>query len=163
MDRTLATRRRIPERLRPWVWGWRPVAIVVGVFALMQLVPYRIHNSAVVAEPNWDSPQTRQLVVRACYNCHSNQTESTWYSGIAPVSWWLTNHVDGGRNALNFSEWGPQQARRARDAVETVQRGSMPPGYYTWFGLHSEAKLTPEEQAALIAGLQATFANSRQG
>ena len=142
------------------MWGWRPVVIAVALFGLMQLVPYRIHNSAVVAEPNWDSPQTRALVVRACYNCHSNQTESTWYSGIAPVSWWLTNHVEGGRSSLNFSEWNAQQARRGRQAIETVQRGSMPPSYYTWFGLHSEAKLTAEEQAQLIAGLQATFANT---
>lgn len=151
--------RRIPVEVRRWLWGWRPAAVVIAVFALIQLVPYRIHDRAVVAEPNWDSARTRELTVRACYNCHSNQTESTWYSGIAPVSWWLTNHVEGGRSNLNFSEWDAQQVRRARDAIEAVRDGSMPPSYYTWFGLHSEAKLTPDEQAELIAGLQRTFAN----
>jgi hypothetical protein len=33
----------------------------------------------------------------------------------------------------------------------------MPPTYYTWFGLHSSAKLTPTERADLIKGLEATF------
>jgi hypothetical protein len=165
LDQVVDTSGDQPRRLRPavrrWVWGWRPLAVVVAVFALIQLVPYRIGNPPVVAEPDWDSPRTRELAVRACYNCHSNQTESTWYSGIAPVSWWLTNHVDEGRSNLNFSEWNARQAREAREAAEAVERGSMPPSYYTWFGLHSEAKLTPEERSELIAGLEKTFANSR--
>jgi hypothetical protein len=42
-----------------------------------------------------------------------------------------------------------------RDAVEAIEERSMPPAKYTWFGLHREAKLTPDEQATLIAGLQA--------
>jgi hypothetical protein len=48
----------------------------VGVLtALLQLVPYgREHtNPPVLLEPNWDSPQTRELVKRACFDCHSNE------------------------------------------------------------------------------------------
>ena len=149
-----------PPSLRRWVWGWRPIAIVVTAFGLMQLVPYRIHNPAVVAEPVWPNPQTRELAVRACYNCHSNQTVEPWYSKIAPVSWVLTNHVNEGRDELNFSEWDSRQAREMRDAVESIEEGSMPPGYYTWFGLHRDAKLTADEQATLIAGLQALSSRS---
>ena len=154
-DHTSEQRTLGPPSLRRWIWGWRPVVIVVGVFGLMQLVPYRIPDAPVVAEPAWPNPQTRELAVRACYNCHSNQTVEPWYSKIAPVSWILTNHVNGGRDRLNFSEWDSRQAREMRDAVETIEEGSMPPGYYTWFGLHRDAKLTAEEQATLIAGLQA--------
>jgi len=29
------------------------------------------------------SPQTRELVHRACFDCHSNQTTFPWYSNIA--------------------------------------------------------------------------------
>jgi Haem-binding domain len=127
------------------------------VFGLMQLVPYRVSNPPVTGEPHWDSPQTRALVVAACYDCHSNQTRTPWYGKVAPVSWWLTNHVDKGRAALNFSEWNRRQGRRASRAAETVQRGSMPPSYYTWFGLHSNAKLTSAQRAALVAGLIKTL------
>jgi hypothetical protein len=33
----------------------------------------------------------------------------------------------------------------------------MPPNYYTWLGLHSNAKLTAAERRDLAAGLTATL------
>lgn len=149
------------DGVRKWFWGWRPLAIVGGLLLVIQLVPYRVQDHAVVAEPNWDSPQTRALAVRACFSCHSNETEKPWYSYVAPMAWLVNNHVEGGRGALNFSEWTPSQARQARKIDRVIRDGSMPPSSFTWFGLHSEAKLTPEETDALIAGLQATMANSQ--
>jgi hypothetical protein len=140
---------------------WRKAAIglaaVVGVFGLMQLVPYRISNPPVTQEPKWDSPQTRALVVAACYDCHSNETKKPWYGQVAPVSWWLKNHVDVGRASVNYSEWDKPQGEGKANSTEAVQNGSMPPAYYTWFGLHSGAKLSSAQRAALIAGLIKTF------
>ena len=51
------------------------IVLLVG-FLLIQLVPYgRAHdNPAVVSEPNWDSPETRALAERACFDCHSNES-----------------------------------------------------------------------------------------
>jgi hypothetical protein len=136
---------------------------LVGLFGLMQLVPYRVSNPPVTAEPKWNSPQTRALVVAACYDCHSNQTKTPWYGKVAPISWWLTNHVKDGRAALNFSEWNRPQGEGASDAAGSVQRGSMPPAYYTWFGLHSGAKLTSAQRAELVAGLLASLGGSVGG
>ena len=143
-----------------WMWGWRPLAVAGGLFLVIQLVPYRVHDPAVVAEPNWDSPQTRALAVRACFDCHSNQTETPWYGYVAPMAWLVNNHVEDGRSSLNFSEWNSGQVRQAQKIDRVIRSGSMPPSSYTWFGLHSESKLTPSETDALIAGLQATIANS---
>ena len=70
------------------------VCSLLGGFLLIQLVPYRISNPPVRSEPTWDSPRTRQLAVAACYDCHSNEVRTPWYGKIAPVSWWLTNHVE---------------------------------------------------------------------
>jgi hypothetical protein len=144
---------------------WRRRLLVIGgallaSLVLIQFVPYRVDNPPVVAEPNWDSPRTRQLAVAACYDCHSNETQGTWYENIAPVSWWITNHVEDGRKKLNFSEWNTRHGE-AGDAVETVKNGSMPPSYYTWFGLHSGAKLTAKEKQDLADGLKATYAQSK--
>lgn len=51
------------------------IGFLVGVFLLIQLVPYgRNHsNPAVLNEPKWDSTQTRALAKRACFDCHSNE------------------------------------------------------------------------------------------
>lgn len=131
---------------------------VVGVAALglSQLVPYgrTASNPAVTGEPAWSSPGTRELAVDACFSCHSNETTWPWYSRVAPMSWAVAAHVEEGRAALNFSEFDRRQ--EADEIIETIQDGSMPPAYYTRFGLHPEAKLTPAERAELIAGLQAT-------
>jgi hypothetical protein len=129
---------------------------IVALFGLIQLVPYRVDNPPVQQEPAWDSPRTRQLAVAACFNCHSNQTQTYWWEDVAPLSWWITNHVKEGRRALNFSECTRGGGESDR-AAETVRNGSMPPNYYTWFGLHSEAKLTAAEREELAAGLTATL------
>jgi hypothetical protein len=132
----------------------------VGLFALAQLVPYGswTHtNPPVTAEPRWSSPQTRALAVTACFDCHSNLTRWPWYSSVAPVSWLVQHDVDGGRAALNFSEWNrPQDG--AGDAVEAARSGSMPPWFYPL--MHPKASLSKVEQQRLAAGLAATLSLS---
>jgi mono/diheme cytochrome c family protein len=132
--------------------------LVVGllaVFALVQLVPYgRNHcNPAVVAEPQWDSPQTRELAARACFDCHSNETQWPWYSNVAPASWLIQRDVDEGRNHLNFSEWNRPQGD-AHEIGEVVSEGEMPPWFY--LPLRAPARLTQAEKEALVTGLQKT-------
>ena len=68
-----------------------------------------------------------------------------------------------GAAKLNFSEWGSNGGEGGGDAVETVRNGSMPPNYYTWFGLHSNAKLTAAEKKELADGLTKTFQQSGSG
>ena len=55
---------------------------------LIQFIPYgHTHtNPPTTKEPAWDSRQTRELVHRACFDCHGNQTTFPWYSHVAPVS-----------------------------------------------------------------------------
>jgi hypothetical protein len=144
---------------------WRPgkpLLIVTGIFALaIQLVPYgRAHaNPPVQAEPAWSSQQTRELAVRACFDCHSNETEWPWYSNIAPVSWQVQRDVDQGRGKANWSEWGSVPDDESSESAETVLDGSMPPGFFTT--LHSEARLTDAEVDALVTGLEETFGSSQ--
>lgn len=134
--------------------------LVVLGFGLLQAIPYgRNHtNPPVRQEPAWDSPQTRQLAVRACFDCHSNQTVWPWYSYIAPVSWLVYKDVMEGRAALNFSEWDRPQ--EGEDAVEAVQEGSMPPRLYRL--IQSKARLSSPETQALIQGLRATLGGEEQ-
>lgn len=145
-----------PRWQRWLLWGG------ISAFALLvlaQAVPYgRNHsNPPVTKEPAWDSPRTRALAVRACYDCHSNETKWLWYSNIAPVSWLVQRDVDSGRSALNFSEWDKPQDVSAGDIAEAIH-GGMPPWFYTL--IHRNAALNATEKNQLISGLNATFAKS---
>jgi mono/diheme cytochrome c family protein len=136
------------------------IGVIVGIvgFLLIQLVPYgRNHNNPpVVGEPNWDSPQTRELAQRACFACHSNETTWPWYSNVAPVSWLVQNDVDEGRRRLNFSTWGSGgQGREPGEAMETISQGRMPPAQYLI--ANPQARLTPAEKQALAEGLRTTI------
>ena len=135
------------------------IVAVVVLFGLIQLIPYgKSHtNPPVKAEPPWDSPQTRALAVRACFDCHSNETQWPWYTNIAPSSWLTQRDVDEGRRRLNFSEWtsgavNRRGGREGGDMSETITRGSMPPWFYT--PLHP---LTDAEKQELITGLAASL------
>lgn len=131
------------------------IIFVVGGFLLLQLLPYGRDRNAppVIEEPNWDSPQTRALVERACFDCHSNVTHWPWYSYIAPMSWMVQQDVEEGRVALNFSEWNQAEWDEAdlERLVEVVSKDQMPLPYYVI--LHPEADLTVAEKGQLINGL----------
>jgi len=132
------------------------VAAVAAVFAVMQLVPYgRAHsNPRVVSEPRWDSPRTRELAVRACFDCHSNETRWPWYSNVAPMSWTLEHDVEAGRSVINFSEWN-RAWDLAPEAGAAVVRRDMPPFKYRL--AHADADLSEAENIELARGLQVTF------
>lgn len=130
---------------------------VLMLILLLQLVPYgRNHtNPAVIAEPNWNSLQTRAYFYRACANCHSNETAWPWYSNIAPLSWVIQSHVDEGRTKFNVSQWGMGKKTEGREAAKLVQEGEMPLPIYLF--LHPEAHLSAQEKQEFIQGLIATF------
>jgi hypothetical protein len=132
----------------------------LGFFLLIQLVPYgRNHtNPPVTQEPKWDTPQTRALAARACFDCHSNLTKWRWYSNVAPMSWLIQRDVDGGRSQFNFSEWNKPQDISAGDLADSIRSGSMPPWFYVL--PHPSAKLNAAEKNALMRGLAATLAAS---
>jgi len=128
----------------------------VATFCSLQTVPYGDHhtNPVVVQEPAWDSPRTRELAKRACFDCHSNETKWPGYSNVAPLSWTVQHDVEMGRTVINFSEWNrPQEL--ASEAGATVMRHEMPPRSYKM--MHPEARLSDTETEELARGLDATF------
>jgi len=96
-------------------------------------------------------PQVASILDRSCHDCHSNSTRWPWYSNFAPASWLLVDHVNEGREHLNFSEWGRLDNRRAANKLEEicdeVKIGAMPMASYTW--IHRSAKLSQDDVRAL--------------
>jgi hypothetical protein len=131
---------------------WVVIALI-GLGLLIQLIPLpaRGNNPPVLSEPPWDSPQTRTLAKRACFDCHSNETVWPWYSYVAPVSWLVYNDTMGGRRRLNFSEWTSGGQRSAGEVAGMIQEGEMPPAIY--LPMHPSAQLTAAEKQQLITGL----------
>jgi hypothetical protein len=90
----------------------------------------------------WDSPRTRELAVRACFNCHSDQTVWPWYADVAPVSWFIEFDVEAARSVVNFSEWN-RSYDLALYSGQSIRTGNMPPIKYRM--AHPEADLTEQE------------------
>ena len=144
-------------RLRRWLKGVSiGLACLVGLFGVLQIVPYgRTHaNRRATAEPAWDSPRTRELAKRACFDCHSNETRWPWYADVAPFSWVVQFDVESARNIINFSEWN-RPFPLAEYAGNSVRVGSMPTFKYRM--AHPEADLTRDETEELARGLDATL------
>lgn len=134
------------------------VSLTVLGFVLIQLVPYgRDHtNPPVIAEPQWNSADTRVAFMQSCGDCHSNQTDWRWYTNIAPGSWLVQHDVAEGREKLNVSEWGTEgQGDEVEHAAEVIVNGEMPPRAYLL--LHPEAKLDGVARQTLIDGIVASF------
>ena len=125
---------------------------IVVIIVLIQFIPLKQTNPPVVREPNWDSPRTRALAKRTCFNCHSNETVWPWYSKVAPVSWLVTHDVNEGRHHFNVSEW---YRTSKEEATEEFLEKEMPPALYLL--MHPEAKLNSTERSELLKGLEATF------
>lgn len=94
--------------------------------------------------------EIRQLVIGACYDCHSYQTTYPWYSRITPVNFIMQQHINEGREVLNYSVWDKYaNSEAAMESGEEIQEGEMPPGYYRF--MHRHGDLSPAQQQQLIA------------
>jgi len=139
----------------------RRVLIPLAVaFVAIQFVPYgRDHeNPPVTGSPKWDSARTEALARRACFDCHSNETNWPWYASVAPLSWRVQSHVDEGREHLNLSTFDRTQGE-AHEAAEVVAEGEMP--LFDYVLAHPSARLDDAETRALIDGFTRTFGSER--
>ena len=87
------------------------------------------------------------VLARACADCHSSRTKWPWYTQVAPVSWWVAQHVHEGRQEVSFSEWGKyslrRQAHKLEEMCEQMQKGEMPLGSYVKG--HPEAEVSSDD------------------
>jgi hypothetical protein len=131
----------------------RWVAIVGGCcLVIAQFFGPAKTNPAIDANQSIESrlqvpPQVTAILDRSCNDCHSNKTRWPWYSNVAPVSWFVIDHVNEGRQNLNFSEWGRYTPRDVdgllRQMCREVRAEVMPLGSYT--PLHPGSKLSAED------------------
>ena len=132
-------------------------AIVIAViFVGMQFVRIDRSNPPVVVENSIGSAvevpaDIQQIMARSCNDCHSNRTVYPWYTNIAPVSWWLRNHIDDGRRHFNADEFATynlkKQSKKLEEVCDQVRSGEMPlPSYLI---IHTDSALSESDKDAL--------------
>jgi hypothetical protein len=97
------------------------------------------------------TPDVEAILVRGCRDCHSNDTRWPWYSNVAPISWFVIDHVNHGRRHFNYSDWAhydaDQRPKIVKDICELTRKGEMPVTSYLW--LHSDARLSDRDVVTL--------------
>ena len=130
--------------------------IVAALLVVVQFVRPARTNPGVVAGQSLEemSPPPAEVVrvlERSCMDCHSNRTRWPWYSNVSPVSWFVVDHVEEGRQELNFSRWGSYSASRREGYLkaicESASEGWMPLSSYTL--VHRGAVLKPADRKTL--------------
>jgi hypothetical protein len=132
------------------------MALLIAVVLIQFLRPVKNINTTVSAQdinqlyPVPDS--VMQILVKACYDCHSDNTRYPWYFNMQPVAWWMNDHITDAKRELNFSEFGKRplakQAKKLKKSAKEIQEGTMPLDSYTW--IHKDAILTEAEKQLLI-------------
>lgn len=145
----------------------RILYILLGVLAVAQF--FQPDRSAPAADPTRDmlamtnAPQDiRDLVTGACYDCHSHTTDYPWYAYVAPMSFIVQDHINEGREHLNFSLWDKYATdKHAAEAGKELQEGEMPPGYYRL--MHGHGRMSDANKQKLVAWFNANLGSEGEG
>ena len=130
---------------------------ILIVIVLLQFIPTKKNQTSIVSsnsiEQKYNTPENVQAILKkACFDCHSNNTVYPWYSHIQPIGFWLNNHINEGKEELNFSEFNSYEIKKARKKMEKVissqEKGWMPLSSYTL--IHKDATLTSTEKTIII-------------
>lgn len=128
---------------------------VVTLLVAMVVIQF-INRPEKISEPVNENDMIEALQINvgmasmlksACYDCHSDQPRYPWYASVAPVSWKIGQHIEEGRDELNFSKWGTYSAKRRdhklEEMIEEVEGRKMPQPNY--IRMHKDAKLSDEQ------------------
>jgi len=133
------------------------VIVIIGLLLIFQL--FRIDKTTKPVDTTTDFISVTQanseiapILKTSCYDCHSNQPVYPWYTNIAPLSWWIKNHINEANHHLNFSEWGTYSFKRKNhkleECYEMIEENEMPISSYTL--IHGDAKLSDSQKTLLI-------------
>jgi hypothetical protein len=135
--------------------------ILIGILVVLVAIQFfQIDKTNPVADEKLDflvmnntSPEIATQIKASCYDCHSNQSVYPAYTYVQPVGWFVKNHIEEGKEHLNFSEFGnfsaKKQAHKLEESYEMIEKGEMPLSSYTI--IHKEAVLDEEQQNVLIS------------
>jgi hypothetical protein len=139
----------------------KKIAILLFIVLIgIQFIPTTYNISDEVLETDftkiYNAPQNIQTLLKAsCYDCHSNNTNYPWYSKIQPGAWFMENHINEGKEELNFNTFGEYSGRRKKSKLKSIisqiRDDEMPIASYTL--VHRDAKLSEEDKTMITKWL----------
>ncbi|MEM0518423.1 MULTISPECIES: heme-binding domain-containing protein [Aequorivita] len=142
------------------------IVLIVALIALVAIQFIRpeknsggYENVTLFETETKPSAKVAAILKENCYDCHSDQTVYPWYAEIAPMSFWLDDHIEHGKKHFNVSAWNDytlkKKEHKLEELVEMVEEGEMPLESYTILhGDISEAEKKLLLQWAGVARLQ---------
>ena len=133
------------------------------LFVLLQFIPRSVNKSEEVLANdltrNYQVPvEVQSVLKKACYDCHSSNTDYPWYARVQPFRFMLDRHIKTGKEELNFSEFGAYSEKRQynkfNSIAESIKKETMPLKSYQM--MHAEAKLTLAEKNAVLKWVEDT-------
>lgn len=131
--------------------------MLLVAFVGIQFFPTSRNQSDIIPATDFmlvnDVPKDIQNKLQvSCYDCHSNNTKYPWYNKVQPLAWFLEDHIEHGKEELNFSEWGEYSSRRKnsklKSIISQIEDDEMPLWSYTL--IHRAAKLSEEEKKIVL-------------
>ena len=126
-------------------------------FIVIQFFPTTLNERDTVPQSDFmvenQVPATiKNRLQVSCYDCHSNNTDYPWYSKIQPSAWYLEDHIQEGKDELNFNEWAEYSDRRKnsklRSIISQIEEDKMPLDSYIL--IHRDAILSDEDKRMII-------------
>jgi len=144
------------------LYGFVAVLIIIQFFRIDKNNPKTaIKNDFIVINKPNDAIAT--MLKSACYDCHSNESKYPWYTNVAPISWWVKDHINEGREELNFSVWAKYTKKRKlkkfKEIIDELEENDMPLIEYTW--IHKKAKLSEDQNIKLIVFFKTMQKNAK--
>ncbi len=137
--------------LKKTLLGLAVLLVVIQFFHPKKNVSEGVQTDSIAAVFT-TSEEVKSILAKSCNDCHSNNTIYPWYNNIQPVAWWLSHHVNDGKQKLNFDEFATYSLRRQyhkmEETEEMIKQNEMPLFSYTI--THRNAVLGESEKQLLI-------------
>jgi heme-binding protein len=142
---------------------------IVAILVIIQFFRIDKTNPEVVLENDFititNPPEEIAAILKtSCYDCHSYETKYPWYTNVSPIAWWVKDHINEGRDELNFSEWANYKEKRKKhkleECIELVEENEMP--LESYLITHGDAKLTDTQKTELLNWLHAEFKGKKK-
>jgi hypothetical protein len=84
------------------------LALVIALVVMQAFKPEKnisTDHSKNIATLYPVSKEVDAILVKACNDCHSNNTNYPWYASVQPLAWWINDHVVDGKRHFNLDDF----------------------------------------------------------